>query len=163
MSFQRIEVMGAIGKNAEVKTINGKQYLAFSVAVGNGKDAQGQPRPSTWFDVLYNYNPQTQEWLLQRLVAKSIVYVDGRVSSNGYVSKNSGEVITSLNIFANTVEPNGIVQKNNQQMPQYAPQMAPQPYQQMPQGYPQQPVYPQAYPIQGQAQMPPQGAEPMPF
>ena len=49
--MQQIFIAGNVGKNAEVRTTqNGDQVAGFSVAVDNGKDAQGNRRDSTWYD-----------------------------------------------------------------------------------------------------------------
>lgn len=141
MSFQKVEVFGVLGKNAEVKSFNGKDYLSFSISVDNGKDAQGNLRPSTWFECLYPYNPQTQAWMLQELIAKSRVIASGRVSAGAYISKQTNEPVATLNLFVQQLECVGMVVRQNnggyQQRPaQAAPQVAPQQVQTPPQATP---------------------------
>lgn len=154
MSFQKFTIMGTLGKNAEVKTFKDKQYLAFSVAVSNGKDAQGNQRPSDWFSVLYSYNQQTQGWMQQRLTKGCVVYVEGRVSAKAYQNKE-GQLLADLNVFATSVEPIGVPQRDNQGQGGYAPQQAPQPYGG---GYAPQQYAPQQAPQQYAPQGAPQGA-----
>lgn len=49
--MQILTIAGTVGKDAELRTTqSGDKVLGFSVAVDNGKDAQGNKRPATWFD-----------------------------------------------------------------------------------------------------------------
>lgn len=44
-------IAGTVGRDAELRnTQNGDAVLAFSVAVDNGKDQNGNKREATWFD-----------------------------------------------------------------------------------------------------------------
>lgn len=103
MSYNRTSIIGIIGKDAEVKEIKERKVLMFSVAVGNGRDAQGNYRPSTWFDVFYNYN-DNMAWMLTALKAKTKVFVEGRVDANAYTDKQ-GNAVASLRISAFVIEP----------------------------------------------------------
>lgn len=114
MSYQKITICGIIGQTAEVKNFNGKDFITFSVGVPNGKDAQGNQRPTTWFEVSKDINMQTQGWMLERLVAKSLVLVEGRVSVNAYIDK-SNQAQGRLRVRATTIEPLGVPQKNTPQ------------------------------------------------
>lgn len=126
MSYQKITICGIIGQTAEVKSFNGKDFISFSVGVSNGKDAQGNLRPTTWFEVTKDINMQTQGWMVERLVAKSIVLVDGRVSVNAYLDKNN-QAQGRLRVRATTIEPMGIPQKSQvaPQSPMAAPSSTP--------------------------------------
>lgn len=49
--MQLLTIAGNVGKDAELRrTGNGDAVLGFSLAVDNGKDKDGNKRPSTWFD-----------------------------------------------------------------------------------------------------------------
>ena len=49
--MQQLIIAGNIGKDAVVRrTQSGESVAGFSVAVDNGKDANGNRRDSTWFD-----------------------------------------------------------------------------------------------------------------
>lgn len=49
--MQVLMIAGTVGKDAVLrKTQSGDDVLGFSLAVNNGKDANGQERPATWFD-----------------------------------------------------------------------------------------------------------------
>lgn len=126
MSFQKIAVLGHLGKNVEVKTIGQKEYLALTLAVSNGKDAQGNERESDWFDVLYSYNKQTQSWLLALLQKGNVAYVEGRVRVNAWIDKE-GKPQGGLSIFANKLEPIGKLEPRQNTGSYTQPVSAPQP------------------------------------
>ncbi len=113
MSYQKTTICGVVGKTAEVKNFNGKDFIVFSVGVTNGKDAQGNQRPTTWFEVSKDINIQTQGWMVDRLVAKSLVLVDGKVAVTAFIG-NDGQARASLRLYANTIEPLGFPLKDNQ-------------------------------------------------
>ncbi len=113
MSYQKTTICGVVGKTAEVKNFNGKDFIVFSVGVTNGKDAQGNQRPTTWFEVSKDINIQTQGWMVDRLVAKSLVLVDGKVAVTAFIG-NDGQTRASLRLYANSIEPLGIPLKDNQ-------------------------------------------------
>lgn len=49
--MQQLIIAGTVGRDAELRqTQNGDAVLNFSLAVDNGKDAQGNKRDATWFD-----------------------------------------------------------------------------------------------------------------
>lgn len=49
--MQKLFIAGTVGKDATLRrTQGGDAILGFSLAVDNGKDAQGNRRETTWFD-----------------------------------------------------------------------------------------------------------------
>ena len=49
--MQILMIAGNVGKDAVLRrTQDGEPVLGFSLAVDNGKDRDGNPRPSTWYD-----------------------------------------------------------------------------------------------------------------
>lgn len=49
--MQILTIAGTVGKDAVLRTTQGGEpVLNFSLAVDNGKDAQGNKRDATWFD-----------------------------------------------------------------------------------------------------------------
>lgn len=49
--MQILTIAGTVGKDAVLRTTQGSEpVLSFSLAVDNGKDAQGNKRDATWFD-----------------------------------------------------------------------------------------------------------------
>lgn len=50
--MNNLSIAGRIGKVGELRyTANNKAVINISVATDNGKDADGQKRPATWFEV----------------------------------------------------------------------------------------------------------------
>ena len=47
---QLIIIAGTVGKDAVLRQTQSDPVLGFSIAVNNGKDAQGVERPATWYD-----------------------------------------------------------------------------------------------------------------
>ena len=57
--MQEILITGNIGRNAEVtRRKDGQDVLAFTVAVSNGKESNGEERKPTWFSVFVIGNYQ---------------------------------------------------------------------------------------------------------
>jgi len=102
MSYQKITICGTAGKNAEVKTFNGQEFLTFSLAVSNGRNQDGTLRPSTWFDVIYSLKEQTK-WLVPLIKSKTKVFCTGKIRSKAYMDKNN-QPQTSLQVTADVVE-----------------------------------------------------------
>jgi single-strand DNA-binding protein len=49
--MQNLTLAGTVGRDAELRqTQGGDPVLSFSLAVDNGKDANGNKRDATWFD-----------------------------------------------------------------------------------------------------------------
>jgi single-strand DNA-binding protein len=49
--MQNLTLAGTVGRDAELRqTQGGDPVLSFSIAVDNGKDANGNKREATWFD-----------------------------------------------------------------------------------------------------------------
>lgn len=95
----RIEFIGNVGKNAELKEINGKNYCTFSVAVSDGKDKEGNAM-TFWYDVL---KLDENGKLTPYVVSGSKVFVAGKPRANAYVNK-AGQAIGQINVFANEFE-----------------------------------------------------------
>lgn len=90
-----IQSIGNLGRDAEVKTINDRQYLSFSVA--STEKTKGEEQ-TTWLSVLYPY----QESLLPFLKKGQQVYVSGRLKAGIYQNQQSFGI--DLSIFATTLQ-----------------------------------------------------------
>lgn len=93
-----------IGKDAELKQIGGNNYACFSIAIT--EKVKGESR-TTWVDVLKH----DKEGKLTPYLNKGIrVQVIGKPTTSGYTNKN-GDVVTSITIWANELEFQGGVKK----------------------------------------------------
>lgn len=100
--MQEVLITGNIGKNAEVIQRNdGQEVLAFTVAVSNGKESNGEERKPTWFSVFVIGNYKN---VAPYLVKGTRVLVIGQLRAGAYTNRH-GETVVSLNISTN---PSGV-------------------------------------------------------
>ena len=100
----KIIATGNIGKDAELKQIGGNNYACFSIAIT--EKVKGESR-TTWVDVVKH----DKEGKLTPYLKKGIrVQVIGKPTTSGYTNKN-GDVVTSITIWANELEFQGGVKK----------------------------------------------------
>lgn len=94
----KLELIGRVGKDAELKQIGNYNYIAFSVAV---TERRGTESTTTWIDVLKRAQ---DNGTLQNYIRKGgQVFIAGKPTLNAYTS-NSGEVKASLTVWANEIE-----------------------------------------------------------
>lgn len=92
--MQRIEIIGLIGKDAEVKDVGSNQVINFSVAVTEKRNDQEY---TTWFEIA--------KWGNNVSVAPYIkkggkIFIAGKVNNRAYANSN-GEttVVNGINAF----------------------------------------------------------------
>jgi single-stranded DNA-binding protein len=90
----QIQAIGNLGRDAEAKTINDKQYLSFSVA---STEKRNNEENTTWLSVLCPY----QEALLPYLKKGQQVFVSGRMSAKLFQTQNTFGI--DISVFANTI------------------------------------------------------------
>lgn len=88
-------IIGNLGKDAEIKKINEKEYLSFSVA---STEKKGEQEVTNWISVLAGNNPN----LLPYLKKGQQVFVSGRMSAGIYQSQNTFGV--DISVFASTLQ-----------------------------------------------------------
>lgn len=89
------QIIGNLGRDAEVKHIGDKDYISFSVA---STEKQGEQETTTWVSVLCSHNPN----LLPFLKKGQQVYVSGRMKAGIYQSQQS--VGINISVFAQTLQ-----------------------------------------------------------
>lgn len=100
--MQEILITGNLGKDAEViRRKDGKEVLTFSVAVSNGKEANGEDRKPTWYGV---FVMGSYDNLAPYLVRGTRVLVRGRLGAGAYTN-NRGETVISLDV---STSPSGV-------------------------------------------------------
>lgn len=84
--MQILTIAGTVGKDAVLRTTQGGEpVLSFSLAVDNGKDAQGNKRDATWFDCSIWGKRATS---LQNHIAKGIkLTLSGRPTARAHDGK----------------------------------------------------------------------------
>lgn len=116
----RLQIIGNLGKNAEHRTINGNNYLSFSVChTERYSDSQGQQQKSTWVDCLIRDKNNT---LGQYLIKGTKVFVEGNPQANAYLSQD-GTPKASLSLLVNKLE---LLSRKEES--QFSPQPATQPH-----------------------------------
>lgn len=110
----KVEIIGNIGADAEVKEFNGKKYVSFSVAhTEYQKDEQGnRTDQTTWVSVLWFGEGSG---LLPYLKRGAKVFVRGNLKVKMYTDRN-GKQQAAINVSASEVQLCGVkVETSTQQ------------------------------------------------
>ena len=91
----QVQVIGNLGRDAEVKHIGDKDYISFSVA---STEKQGEQETTTWVSVLASHNPN----LLPFLKKGQQVFVSGSMKAGIYQSQNTFGI--DISVFAQTLQ-----------------------------------------------------------
>ena len=89
------QIIGNLGRDAEVKRIGEKDYISFSVA---STEKQGEQETTTWVSVLASHNPN----LLPFLKKGQQVFVSGRMKAGIYQSQQNFGI--DISVFAQTLQ-----------------------------------------------------------
>ena len=88
-------LIGNLGKDAETKNINGKEYLSFSVA---STEKKGDQENTIWISCLASNNTN----LLPYLKKGQQVFVSGRMTASIYQSQNN--IGMDISVFVSTLQ-----------------------------------------------------------
>lgn len=89
----QLSLIGTLGHDATEKTINGKNYLAYSVAVSENK-------MTTWVDVM----TRCENGNLKAYLKKGAkVYLQGNLSVSTYTNK-AGAAVASITLWSRELE-----------------------------------------------------------
>lgn len=88
--MQKTQIIGTLGKDAEVKEVNGKQVANFSVAVNNGKD-----RPATWYECALWDKPNIYPYIRKG----DKIYCEGSASADAYLKDGAAVGKLRLTVF----------------------------------------------------------------
>lgn len=99
--MQKIQIIGNIGKDAELQTTKaGKEYIKFSVATTKKINDQ---TVTTWHDCVKWIYDGKGKGILDYLLKGTKVYVEGEVTPHAYVN-NQGEAVGILNLNVQAIE-----------------------------------------------------------
>lgn len=120
----KIDIIGNLGGDAEIKEFGGKKYVSFSVAhTEHIKDQQGKKTElTTWASVLWHGEGGA---MLQYLKKGAKVFVRGNLKVKLYNDKN-GSVQYALNLNATEVQLCGVKGENVANAVQVSGAVAPQ-------------------------------------
>ena len=88
-----LSLIGTLGHDATEKTINGKNYLAYSVAVTENKN-------TTWVDVMTRSENSNLKAYLKK---GAKVYLQGNISVSAYTNK-AGAPMASITLWSRDLE-----------------------------------------------------------
>lgn len=89
----QLSLIGTLGHDATEKTINGKNYLAYSVAVTENKN-------TTWVDVMTRSDNGNLKAYLKK---GAKVYLQGNLSVSTYTNK-AGAAVASITLWSREME-----------------------------------------------------------
>ena len=111
----QLSLIGTLGHDATEKTINGKNYLAYSVAVTENKN-------TTWVDVMTRCENSNLKAYLKK---GAKVYLQGNLSISAYTNK-AGAAVASITLWTRDLEIVKFVDASNgDAAPSAAPASAP--------------------------------------
>ena len=111
----QLSLIGTLGHDATEKTINGKNYLAYSVAVTENKN-------TTWVDVMTRCENSNLKAYLKK---GAKVYLQGNISISAYTNK-AGAAVASITLWSRELEIVKFVDAaNGDAAPSLAPSDAP--------------------------------------
>ena len=95
-------LIGYLGSNAEVKTANGKEFVAFRVANTDKWKAQDGTvhEQTTWVDCVMNGSPDVKEYLRKG----TLVFVTGSITLRVYSSPKDKCMKAGMTINVNKLE-----------------------------------------------------------
>lgn len=110
--MQKIQIIGHIGRDAQVKGSNGREFITFSVAANQKfkKDDGTQVEITTWYNCLIN---DAKSKLLPFLKQGTQIFVEGRPSFSVYKSEKDGKSYVDAKI--NVTDTQLLGKKDNSQ------------------------------------------------
>ena len=95
----KLEVIGRLGADAEMKSINGQNYISYSVCHSErGKDGKDH---ATWVNVM-QMSKDSQPKLLDYLTKGTMIYTEGNPSVGAYIK--DGTAVGSLSLWTFKLE-----------------------------------------------------------
>ena len=91
--MMQLSLIGTLGHDATEKTINGKNYLAYSVAVTENKN-------TTWLEVMTRSENSNLKAYLKK---GAKVYLQGNLSISAYTNK-AGAAVASITLWSRDLE-----------------------------------------------------------
>lgn len=117
--MQKIQIIGHLGNDAEVKDLNNNQVINFSVAVSESytnKQTNEKVTNTIWFECAkWGNNIQVAQYLKKG----QQVFIEGKVNNRAYLKDdNSVQVVNGINVFdiqlLGSKDSNNNQQNNNQ-------------------------------------------------
>lgn len=105
-----LTIIGHIGQDAVVRTVNGKSFISFSVASSETfKNQSGEvTEKTTWVNFTRTHNPESK--LVEFLKKGTLVYVRGSMSLSIYTD-SSNKTFANINSYAKDIRLLGVSKK----------------------------------------------------
>jgi single-strand DNA-binding protein len=94
----RIEIIGHLGKDAEIKDLNNNQLISFNVSVSESFTQNGEKQTkTTWFDCAKWGNNTA---VAQFIKKGDLIYVSGKTNNRAYQKEDGTlKVINGITVF----------------------------------------------------------------
>ena len=101
-SFNQVQFIGSLGKDPELQvTGTGKPYTKFSLAVDQGKDANGKERGAMWLNVT-TWDKLAE--VVEKYATKGVqVFIQGKLQIRAYEDKQ-GHKQQAVDVVATVVQ-----------------------------------------------------------
>jgi len=97
--MQKIQIIGRIGNDAEIKDFGGNQVINFSVAVSETfKNKEGEKETkTTWFECAKWGNNTS---IAQYIKKGDNIYIEGKVNNRAWIDQSGDAQVTNgINVF----------------------------------------------------------------
>jgi len=94
----RIEIIGRIGADAEIKDLNNNQLINFSVAVSESFTHNGEKQTkTTWFDCTKWGNNTA---VAQFIKKGDLIYISGKPNNRAYLKDDeTAQIVNAITVF----------------------------------------------------------------
>ena len=112
MSYQKVIILGAVGKDPEVRRVADRAVASFSVATSETyKDRNGQRKEVTeWHNI--SMWDKAAEFVEKYVKKGSTVFIEGKIKTRDYEDKNGNKRYVT-EIVSNTIQLVGNKKKEN--------------------------------------------------
>lgn len=96
--MEKTILIGNLGFDADIRTLNEKEYFYLTIAHQRGKDT-----PTIWYHAFYRKTPNNGV-LVQYLKKGAKVYLEGSLSASAYISKQDNQPKVDLSVWVNQLD-----------------------------------------------------------
>ena len=101
-----MQIIGNLGRDAEIRKINDRDYFAFSIA---STKRRGESKVTTWVSALRPFSDKLKPYL----VKGAQVFVSGEADIKTFITKD-GKVGADVSVFADVLQLVGGLTQNNE-------------------------------------------------
>lgn len=96
--MQRLEILGHVGADAQIKDLGNNQVISFNVAVSESFTQNGEKQTkTTWFDCSKWGN---NTGIAQYIKKGDLIFVSGKVNNRAYLKDDgTAQVVNGITVF----------------------------------------------------------------